>query len=71
MEKLGEWRGIETAPKDGTRILVCLRRGGYVGIYSWDEGLHWIDDEGKFLVIDPEFWMPLPAAPRPAGEEGK
>jgi len=72
------WRPIETAPKDGTRILV--RNGdmnikmfytepGDIGVAEWvvDEG--WIsafccDSVTKF---SPTEWMPMPAAPKERG----
>lgn len=67
-----EWRDIETAPKDGTEII--LRRGERVGAAQWIywpasheqcagegwtiglDGDAW--DEGK----EPTHWMPMPTA---------
>lgn len=58
------WQPIETAPKDGTRIL------GYqpaapasvedINIVAWDSG-RWHDDEWYCYTIT--HWMPLPAPP--------
>lgn len=58
------WQGIETAPKDGTEVLVMLapkviRLGWYFKRSSRTEG--WCDENGK--AINPTHWMPLPAAP--------
>lgn len=70
------WRGIETAPTDGTAILAYEG----AGLDGGDE-LHWIDvvqfcqpDRGRdgwYSVggdrgppsCDPTHWMPLPAPP--------
>lgn len=70
-EKMMEWQPIETAPKDGTPILVC--RVGYqaqqVAAVYWD----WTFSRRypwQFLTIAdghakgwPTHWMPLPPPP--------
>lgn len=63
------WRPIETAPKDGTRILV----GHSDAVFDawWEEGGGngdgWVDgcdDRYEDLIVyEPTHWMPLPAAP--------
>jgi hypothetical protein len=73
-----EWRSIETAPKDGTRVL--LWADGEHKIARWftaeehafyehghaeDSGLFsdmWMGDTGE-ENIEPEAWQPLPAPP--------
>lgn len=55
------WQPIETAPKDGTRILLWIS----VGIampYAW-EGERWIGDDYPLNMAYPTHWMPLPDAP--------
>ncbi len=71
------WRPIESAPRDGTLIL--LARGERVTYGHWvrledaediDEP-YWHSWDGGFLT-DPEYdathWMPLPAPPKEDGE---
>jgi hypothetical protein len=57
------WRLIETAPKDGTTVLVGRWDQKVATIYSdhWaeDPGC-WCDSSGSFL---PTHWMPLPDPP--------
>lgn len=70
---MGEWQPIESAPKDGTAILVVGEDGQY-DIVQWDvysdesiqmweivrpyEGLKTIPDS------PPTHWMPLPEPPK-------
>ena len=64
------WRPIESAPKDGTDVLVCL--SDTVAIAHWSKGLGgsgWLDDSGAghhdywnyVGLISPTHWRPLPA----------
>lgn len=63
---LDEWQPIETAPKDGTLVLIFDEK---VDVYmaSWinQSGLHpkpgWIDAEGD--PCEPTHWKPLPQPP--------
>lgn len=72
---MSEWQPIETAPKDGTDILLYLP--GAAQCFSMIIG-HWSacdelpDDDAWYpttphaadsLDIDPTHWMPLPKAP--------
>ena len=74
------WQPIETAPKDGTGILVYCQKsltvpvtGGY-----WDDHPAcqcWIAGGYMQKVFPPTHWMPLPAPPLPdnaklSGAEG-
>ncbi len=68
MEK-GGWLPIETAPKDGERILGCYVKHREVFIVRWSTKLHdpqWIADAILFPIPTPTHWMPLPKAPASA-----
>jgi hypothetical protein len=80
-----EWQPIETAPKDGTEILVLdgwMYRGDpekrmhyVIRCVSFDtENSCWgICEDGEILDDDPSYWMPrtaLPPAPQHADVEG-
>ena len=69
-----EWQPMETAPKDGTRILAwCL--GAYDGpaatAVSWHSTYKvWWQDPNEATEYDPDdmapsHWMPLPEPPAP------
>jgi len=59
METATTWRPIETAPKDGTRVLVLAEDGGKLDVY-----IAWHDEDGLCDYagpIDATHWMPLPS----------
>jgi hypothetical protein len=71
----GAWQPIDTAPRNGARLLVVIRASeqgaGEVDVVKWGHPQHssdecWIavdsDAECKFVYTDTElvFWMPLP-----------
>jgi len=70
-ETRAAWRPIETAPKDGSYLLLC--EGWFVTLGTWmksdalrDEA--WIAFDSirtihKTTVMSPTHWMPLPAVP--------
>lgn len=71
---MSEWQPIESAPKDGTKVLafgphVNNREGSYIEVTPYWNGLHprwsveWMDGFGK-----PTHWQPLPAPPA-SGEQ--
>jgi hypothetical protein len=62
------WQPIETAPKDGTRVLVADANSPWP--YGTDEGPHLAAWDGYCWCIQldgqsarPTHWMPLPAPP--------
>ena len=61
-----EWRPIETAPEDGTSVLLWqpTHRGGYVVIAYFDLFyLAWREEE-EGISLDPTHWRPLPEPPQ-------
>ena len=61
----GRWRSMESAPKDGTRVLlVILADDGVeevVGIGHWARVYGWVDDSrGAEELGIPLRWKPLP-----------
>ena len=76
-----EWQPIETAPKDGTEIIIllhgcavqavwgCIDSGdfesGQEAAYWWESSFD-LDDDGT----DPTHWMSLPDLPREKVEGG-
>jgi len=77
-----EWLPIESAPKDGARILVCggdceevrlvaWLQDGNIGrkkFFAWCSPDSWQDEQGGFSTYQPILWMPAPiaAAPTPS-----
>jgi len=69
----GDWRGIETAPKDGTRILgygvLALESENGIGTVKWESWYHnWVCDPNEATETGPEscvltHWQPLPEPP--------
>jgi hypothetical protein len=65
---MSEWQPIETAPKDGTAVLVS--EGRFCYCVEWNEEFDWwaVDDNklGPFRLRGsaPTHWMPLPAPPK-------
>lgn len=69
--RMSNWQPIESAPKDGTNILICGHACG--GYYVAD--VKWNVNEGTWCLFDPAedghtypseghtHWMPLPEPP--------
>lgn len=68
MEKDRSWQPIDTAPKDGTEILLLeTHYGGDMEMHhaKWGGDFHnaWIPSQGIGFFDDATHWMPLPALP--------
>ena len=68
-----EWRDIETAPKDGTVVLLAGCRKPVAAAWLEDEIDYWhVDDNklGPFALRGPAptHWMPLPKPPAARSE---
>lgn len=69
------WQPIETAPKDGTHILICQATDAYgkltdnwVDVAAWSrdkttERQWWMTVGGVISGIEPTHWMPIPLNP--------
>ncbi len=66
----GVWLPIETAPKDGTRILVWIPGdGSHIAAFDPDLEKHaasgWeVFDYDESLTCKPSHWTPLPEPPK-------
>lgn len=71
------WKTIETAPRDGTSILLYNKRTGTVFAARWTKPQNadfeiWCVDDNKFgpyavrgyIECDLTHWMPLPKGPK-------
>ena len=68
------WRPIETAPKDGTDVLLWDGEEIFVGYWSdsiWVSPGAWVKEEHRSDTVTyiPTHWQPLPAAPTEASDE--
>jgi len=76
--ELSQWEPIETAPKDGTAILVLVYGSknavvrfidGYWSVYHLETEsrfMNWLRGPKDWLVLskEPTHWMPLPEPPK-------
>lgn len=79
-QRLMQWQPIETAPRDGARILLggCGGGGPSVETGLWGVGRYnhrtkafgrgWVSDSGN-ADRNPTLWMPLPALPELPDQE--
>ena len=63
-----EWQPIETAPKDGTHILVCGPHNNgsqYMDVCGWPKNWtsKWPVAYMAYAAGEPTHWMPLPTPP--------
>lgn len=68
MEREMEWQPIETAPRDGTRVLVYQKDwcedGGSVFEARVNRYGGWGDPVYREWTCEPTYWRPIPAPPR-------
>lgn len=69
---MGEWQPIETAPTDGTMLILAIHDGGdsskpfHIAIAGWSsEDAEWKRDfdDPYSSTWPPSYWLPLPAVP--------
>lgn len=61
LEQRTKWQPIETAPRDGTPVLLW-GPWGEVGMWCYSHPIGW-NDGYEALMHPPTHWMPLPEAP--------
>lgn len=74
---MNEWQPIDTAPKDGTPILLWDAESKSVNVGYWldrytqpfhalvrGEDANWCDDGGANPIFNATHWMPLPDPPK-------
>ncbi len=57
------WLPIETAPKDGTPVLVCLPDENPYFVWWHDPTKQWVRTRITDPLKSPTHWLPLPAPP--------
>ena len=57
---MSDWQPIDTAPKDGTEVLLWWFRRHVVGSYVAGG---WTDESLGQYDVSPTHWMPLPEPP--------
>jgi hypothetical protein len=60
--EFGEWRPIDSAPRDGTQFLAVFGDNS-VSVVRWDRA--WSDT--TLRISPPSLWMPMPKAPAANG----
>lgn len=58
------WQDIETAPKDGTRILGYWSGYPLVQIVCMASDGAWCESNSQRMTAQPDGWMPLPEPPQ-------
>lgn len=57
-----EWQPIETAPKDGTRILLWVVPPRMWVPFAWENG-RWMGDDYPLNMAEATHWTPIPTPP--------
>lgn len=61
---MSEWRAIDSAPRDGTRIL-AVQPSGYITCMQFCSEGYWRSRVDQTHHWTPTHWMPLPSPPEP------
>lgn len=65
INKSFDWQPIETAPKDGTEILLFSPNGIIQGFFNgqrWKQDIFY-ENSDDYFIFSPSHWMPLPDSP--------
>lgn len=57
---MSEWQPIDTAPRDGTEIVVYTADLDAMGVAWWEHGQWTVGESGW----EPTHWIPVPPPPR-------
>lgn len=61
---MSEWKPIETAPKNGTRVLIADLDVWMAVARFWPCNMYWSEDAASGLRLnEPTHWMALPLPP--------
>lgn len=66
-----DWQMMETAPQDGTRVLVYCERNirvQFARCAEYSTGKFWQSD--SLEPVNPTHWMPQPESPAVTAEKG-
>lgn len=61
--RAGDWRPIDTAPKDSVAILLWCPERKNIHKCWWRNG-EWVHRSGEVLMEEPTRWQPLPETPQ-------
>ena len=69
-DRQARWLPIETAPKDGTTVLLmAFGQHGRVRIADGEYHKNYEVWSWTYVMVNPTHWMPLPPAPQPVAAE--
>lgn len=70
IDRLTSWQHIDTAPKDGSKVLCCTVLSHKLGYYAYPVACGYHSEAGSWLNVHdgewfhgPTHWMPLPEPP--------
>jgi len=63
MQAQMDWRSIETAPKDGTRVLLGESNGNVCVGYYMRLFREWRATGSHYVPLRPIYWMPIKPLP--------